>query len=140
MLSVSWSPDSKRVAAASRDGSVCLWDAGTGEFCIRVFGYSAEAASEATCVVCSDDGKTVAAGSGYNACVWNAESGECLRKEEGWNVEEGRNVANTRRLLSFLLGIAGENHKEKRNVRCQNECVMYGPEDVLATLEDCDVV
>ncbi|EGU72931.1 hypothetical protein FOXB_16560 [Fusarium oxysporum f. sp. conglutinans Fo5176] len=72
--SVVFSHDSKKVASASNDKTIRIWNAETGE-CERVLkGHSREVNS----VVFSHDSKKVASGSiDKTIRIWNAETGEC---------------------------------------------------------------
>ncbi|KAJ0125939.1 Uncharacterized protein HZ326_30955 [Fusarium oxysporum f. sp. albedinis] len=78
--SVVFSHDSKKVASASHDKTVRIWNAETGE-CERVLeGHNDYVGS----VVFSHDSKKVAsASSDMTIRVWNAETGECERVLEG---------------------------------------------------------
>ncbi|KAM0412759.1 hypothetical protein ACHAPD_007805 [Fusarium lateritium] len=72
--SVVFSYDSKKIASASYDETVRIWDAETGE-CERVLeGHSDDIGS----VVFSHDSKKVASGSDDETIrIWNAETGVC---------------------------------------------------------------
>ncbi|KAH7142366.1 hypothetical protein DER46DRAFT_581782 [Fusarium sp. MPI-SDFR-AT-0072] len=75
-----FSHDSKKVASASSDNTIRIWNAETGE-CERVLaGHSSYVSS----VVFSHDSKKVASGS-YDKTIriWNAETGKCERVLEG---------------------------------------------------------
>ena len=66
---VAWDPDGKRLANASEDGSVRIWDAVSGD-CFQMFTCPA-------CVYCvawSPDGKTIACGSGNKVLIWDVVS------------------------------------------------------------------
>ncbi|KAH7200625.1 hypothetical protein BKA60DRAFT_469988 [Fusarium oxysporum] len=75
-----FSHDSKKVASGSRDLTIRIWNAETGE-CERVLeGHSDEVWS----AVFSHDSKKVAsASSDKTVRIWNAETGECERVLEG---------------------------------------------------------
>ncbi|KAF5970223.1 atypical ALPHA kinase [Fusarium coicis] len=80
VISVVFSDDSKKVASASYDNTIRIWNAETGE-CERVLeGHSDWVNS----VVFSHDSKKVASGSSDKTIrIWNAETGECERELEG---------------------------------------------------------
>ncbi|KAG6990367.1 hypothetical protein FOFC_02442 [Fusarium oxysporum] len=78
--SVVFSHDSKKVASASNDKTIRIWNAETGECERELKGHSREVNS----VVFSHDSKKVASGS-YDKTIriWNAETGECERVLKG---------------------------------------------------------
>jgi WD40 repeat protein len=70
--SVTWSSDSKRIASASADKTVRVWDASTG----RTLLASAKRSSGINAVVLSPDGKRVASGGNDKLVqVWNTLNG-----------------------------------------------------------------
>ncbi len=71
--SAAWSPDGKRIASASGDGTVQVWDATTGGHVLTYRGH----ASDVLAVAWSPDGRTIASG-GLDATVqlWNADTGQ----------------------------------------------------------------
>lgn len=72
---VAWSPDGARLASASDDNSVKVWDAESGEAVFALTGHT----DDATSVVWSPDGTRLASGSDDNAVfVWDAENGTLL--------------------------------------------------------------
>jgi WD40 repeat protein len=71
--SVAWSPDGKRLATGSHDGTAKVWDAASGQPSLTLKGHDAKVLS----VAWSPDGKRLATGSGDNtAKVWDAASGQ----------------------------------------------------------------
>jgi WD40 repeat protein len=64
--SVAFSPDGKKVAAASRDGRACLWDAATGDALLFIVAHPTHTdagSSSSPCVAFSPDGKKLATAS-----------------------------------------------------------------------------
>ena len=70
--SVAWSPDSKRIASASGDHTVQIWDAADGSHILTYRGHSEDVST----VAWSSDGQFIASGSLDNTVqVWNAATG-----------------------------------------------------------------
>jgi outer membrane protein assembly factor BamD (BamD/ComL family)/uncharacterized protein YjiK len=79
-ISVAYSPDGTTLASGSRDGTVIVWDAVTGERLRTLKGHTYGANS----VAFSPDGTTLASGANDNTViVWDVETGERLRTLEG---------------------------------------------------------
>ena len=73
--SVSWSPDGTRIASASRDGTVQVWNALTGETRLIYHGH----AGRVHAVAWSPDGKSIASGGEDTTVqVWDAGRGSHL--------------------------------------------------------------
>src|SRR6266516_4157963 len=69
---VAWSPDGKRIAAGSNDGTVQVWDAANGEHVFTYRGHADHVVTEAW----SPDGKRIASGSNDGtAQAWDAANG-----------------------------------------------------------------
>lgn len=70
--SVAWSPDSKRIASASGDRTVQVWDAADGSHVLTYRGHTDDVAT----VAWSPDGQLIASGGLDNTVqVWNAVTG-----------------------------------------------------------------
>ena len=84
VVSVAWSPDGKRVATASLDGTAKVWDVGTGKDSLTFRGHKHFVNS----VAWSPDGKQLATASyDETAKVWDAATGQevmTLRGHRGW--------------------------------------------------------
>jgi WD40 repeat protein len=78
--SVTWSPDRKRLATASRDHTARVWDAASGKELLTLRGHT----NDVMCVAWSPDGKRLATASlDQTAKVWDAESGKELLSLSG---------------------------------------------------------
>src|SRR5579863_4579034 len=78
--SVAWSPDGRMILSGSRDRTLILWDAATGER-IRTFeGHD----GGVTAVAFSPDGKSALSGSQDKTVIlWEIETGKLLRRMKG---------------------------------------------------------
>jgi hypothetical protein len=80
VYSVAFSPDGKRLASASRDHTVKVWDAQTGQLTRTLFGHTSEVFS----VAFSPDGKHLAIGGSPNTVkVWDVQTGQETRSLKG---------------------------------------------------------
>lgn len=76
---VAWSPDNKRIAAASLDGTVQIWNAADGSAPFTYRGHGSEVTTNAvTDVAWSPDGKYIASTSISNVLIWNPINGNTL--------------------------------------------------------------
>jgi WD40 repeat protein len=77
---VAFSPDSKRIATASHDGTARIWDVASAKELLRLEGHAGAVHS----VAFSDDGTRVAtAGADSMVMVWDAETGDLLSMLHG---------------------------------------------------------
>ena len=80
VTSVAWSPDSTRIASASFDKTVQIWDAATGRHILTYKGHS----DRVLCVAWSHDGKRIASASAdHTVQVWDATSGKTIFTHAG---------------------------------------------------------
>ncbi|EJT68346.1 hypothetical protein GGTG_14077, partial [Gaeumannomyces tritici R3-111a-1] len=79
--SIAFSPDGQRLASASYDETVKLWDSATGACLQTLEGHSDSVSS----IAFSPDGQTLASAS-YDKTVklWDAATGACLQTFEGF--------------------------------------------------------
>ena len=81
---VAWSPDSKRLVSAGRDGTAKIWNAETGEEVLTLRGLGGQMLTADWC----PDGRRVATGSMRQPGIqiWDAATGEALRVLEPGSV------------------------------------------------------
>jgi WD40 repeat protein len=70
--SVCFSPDGQRLASASYDETVKVWDARTGQQALSLKGHTSQVWS----VCFSPDGQRLASASGIEVKVWDARTGQ----------------------------------------------------------------
>jgi WD40 repeat protein len=76
---VAFSPDGKRLASASNDRTVKVWEAQTGQEVLTLKGHAGAVYS----VAFSPDGKRLASASYQRVNVWDASLGDTKRDEVG---------------------------------------------------------
>jgi WD40 repeat protein/serine/threonine protein kinase len=84
ITSVAFSSDGKRIASASEDGTVMIWEGTTGRVSAVLKGHT----GAVTSVAFRDDGKRLVSGSAdKTAKIWDTETGQELRSFEGHEAE-----------------------------------------------------
>ena len=72
---IAFSPDDSTLASGSRDKTIRLWDAATGEHLQTLIGHNSDILSLAF----SPDGRLIASGSDREIRLWNANTGQYLQ-------------------------------------------------------------
>ena len=72
VVQVAFSPDGTRIATASLDRTVCVWDTSTG----KPLGDPLKHDDQVWAVAFSPDGSTIATASGVSARLWNSTTGK----------------------------------------------------------------
>ncbi|KAF9560734.1 hypothetical protein CPC08DRAFT_464759 [Agrocybe pediades] len=84
ILAIAFSPDSSRISAGTKDGTVTSWDLKTGEMVFQ--GHSGRGSRPPCSIVYSPDGSIMV----YDLFVWNCSTGEMIGKTRlgcgGWRV------------------------------------------------------
>ncbi|KAK4032874.1 WD40-repeat-containing domain protein [Parachaetomium inaequale] len=84
VISVAWSHDVARLASASRDKTVKIWDATTGQCIATLKGHS----DAVTSVAWSPDAARLASASDDDTVkIWDATTGQCIATLEGHSDE-----------------------------------------------------
>ena len=79
VLSVSFSPDGRRIVSGSYDRTIRIWDAESGQELSKLEGHTAVVLS----VSFSPDGRRIVSGSDDKTIrIWDAESGQELRPKK----------------------------------------------------------
>jgi WD40 repeat protein len=116
--SVAFSPDGKRLASASCDKTVRVWDAQTGQEILILKGHT----DCVTCVAFSPDGKRLASatghGSGNEVKVWDAQTGTEILSLRG-DTGKDRSVAFSPDGKRVVSGIATWADSKKAHVDVQ---------------------
>ncbi|KAK3305099.1 WD40-repeat-containing domain protein, partial [Chaetomium strumarium] len=80
VYSVAWSPDASRLASASGDNTVKIWDPATGQCVVTLEGHS----GPVTSVAWSPDVSRLASASGDETVkIWDPATGQCVSTLEG---------------------------------------------------------
>jgi WD40 repeat protein len=119
VMATSWSPDGSRIVTSSKDKTIRIWEAKSGE-CLQILTGHLEAVYD---VCWSPDGTKILSGSGDNTLrIWNASNGETLSVLEGhseavvevsWGGVDGLQIASADRseetpLIRIWDSVTGE--------------------------------
>ncbi|MBI2805281.1 MAG: hypothetical protein HYX68_09920 [Planctomycetes bacterium] len=103
---LAFSPDGQRLASASDDGTVRIWDLGNGHEILVFSGHT----GKVQCVAWSPDGKFIAsAGMEKNIKIWNADTGKEIHSlaAVGENVRSLTLSRNGKHLITGQSGVPG---------------------------------
>jgi WD40 repeat protein len=139
VTSVCFSPDGRRLASASQDQTIKVWDAQTGQEQLTLKGHT----NVATSVCFSPDGRRLASASGMfgqpgEVKVWDAQTGQELRTLHGhtgpfWCVcfsPDGRHLASASQDQTVKVWDAqtGQEQRTLQGHRKGVKCVCFSPD------------
>ena len=113
-----YSPDGKKIASGSDDGSIKIWDAETGKEVHNLSSHSDD--SSVTSVSFSPDGKKIASGSDDNSIkIWDAATGKEVQTLTGHteNIYSVSFSPDGKRLLSSSGNPVGDGKKNSNHLK-----------------------